>query len=155
LANSESQQEGCAVAGKIFISLPVSDVAASVRFYEAIGCTRDARFSGETAAAMVWSETITFMLASHAFYATLTPKPIGDARARSAALFALSCDSREAVDAFAARGVAAGGREVHGAEDHGFFYSRGVEDPDGNGFGPMWMDEAAAAVAARETEAAL
>lgn len=28
---------------------------------------------------------------------------------------------------------------MHGAEDEGFMYSRGVEDPDGNGFGPFWM----------------
>ena len=55
------------------------------------------------------------------------------------ALFALALDTREAVDAFAAAAIAAGGREVHGAEDEGFMYSRGVEDPDGNGFGPFWM----------------
>lgn len=131
------------MARTIFISLPVSDVAASTRFYEAIGCTRDARFSGDQAAAMIWSDTITFMLATHAFYRTLTSKPIGDAMTTSATLFALSCDTRAAVDAFAANALAAGGREVHGAEDHGFMYSRGVEDPDGHGFGPVWMDEAA------------
>ncbi len=135
----------------IFISLPVADVAASAAFYEAVGFTRDARFSGEAAVSMVWSDTISFMLASHDFYATLTSKPISDARATSGALFALALDSREAVDAFAAAAIAAGGREVHGAEDLGFMYSRGVEDPDGNGFGPMWMNPAHAASA--ETEA--
>jgi predicted lactoylglutathione lyase len=131
------------VAKGIFISLPVADVGRSTAFYEAIGCTRDPRFSGDQAAAMVWSDTITFMLARHDFYGTLTTKPIADVAATSAALFALSCDTREAVDAFAASALAAGGREVHGAEDHGFMYSRGVEDPDGHGFGPVWMDEAA------------
>ena len=133
------------MARTIFISLPVTDVAASTRFYEAIGCTRDARFSGEQAAAMVWSDTITFMLVTPDFYRTLTSKPISDAMTTSAALFALSCDTRAAVDAFAANALAAGGREVHGAEDHGFMYSRGVEDPDGHGFGPVWMDEAVVA----------
>ena len=131
------------MAKGIFISLPVADVGRSTAFYEAIGCTRDPRFSGDQAAAMVWSDTITFMLADHAFYGTLTAKPIGDAAATSTALFALSCDTRAAVDAFAASAIAAGGREVHGAEDHGFIYSRGVADPDGHGFGPVWMDAAA------------
>ena len=80
------------------------------------------------------------MLASKAFYATLTPKPIADPRTTSGALIALALDSREAVDAITAAALAAGGREAHGAEDEGFMYSRGFEDPDGHGFGPMWMD---------------
>ncbi|WP_242182684.1 VOC family protein [Sphingomonas sp. CARO-RG-8B-R24-01] len=141
------------MAKTIFISLPVADVAVSTAFYEAIGCTRDPRMSGDQAAAMAWSDTITFMLASHRFYRTLTPKPVADVGATSAALFALACESRAAVDAFAAAAVAAGGREVHGAEDLGFMYSRGVEDPDGHGFGPMWMDETAAVAAMAEGEA--
>lgn len=136
------------MAKKLFISLPVRNVAASIAFYEAIGCTRDDQFSSEAAASMQWSDTITFMLASHDLYRTLTPKTIADAGTTSGALFALSLDSRAAVDAFAERAIAAGGREAHGAEDEGFMYSRGVEDPDGHGFGPMWMDMDAAIAAA-------
>ena len=139
---------------RIFISLPVADVAASIAFYEAIGCTRDSDFSNDAVASLHWSDAITFMLATPAFYGTLTSKPIADAKASSAALFALSLASRAAVDAFAAAALAAGGREVHGAEDEGFMYSRGVEDPDGNGFGPFWMDPDAATDALRETETA-
>ena len=60
------------------------------------------------------------------------------------ALIALSCDSRAEVDALTAAAVAAGGRSLHDAEDLGFMYSRAFEDPDGNGFGPFWMDPAAA-----------
>ena len=128
----------------IFVNLPVTDVAASTRFYEAIGCTRDARMSNEAGSAMIWSDTITFMLLSHDLYRRFTPKPIIDAKATSGALFALSFDTRDAVDAFAASAIAAGGRELHGAEDEGFMYSRGVEDPDGHGFGPFWADMDAA-----------
>lgn len=137
---------------RIFISLPVADVAAATAFYEAIGCTREPRFSTPSAASMVWSDAITFNLLSHDVYRGLTPKPPGDAKAASAALFALALDTRDAVDAFAAAAIAAGGREVHGAEDEGFMYSRGVEDPDGNGFGPFWM---ASDAMPREAEAAL
>lgn len=39
--------------------------------------------------------------------------------------------------------MAAGGQSLHEAEDLGFMYSRAFEDPDGNGFGPFWMDPAA------------
>lgn len=126
----------------IFISLPVADVAASTAFYEAIGFEKDVRFSGDHASSLKWSDAITVMVADKAFYATLTPKRIVDARTHSQALFALSFDSREAVDAITQAAIAAGGRDAHPPEDHGFMYSRAFEDPDGHGFGPMWMDVA-------------
>ena len=34
----------------IFVNLPVKDLAASIRFYEAIGCSKNAQFSDENAA---------------------------------------------------------------------------------------------------------
>ena len=37
----------------IFLNLPVQDLAASVRFYEAIGCRKNDQFSDENAASMV------------------------------------------------------------------------------------------------------
>lgn len=129
----------------IFINLPVADVAASTAFYEAIGFTRNAQFSNDQGSAMVWSDTINVMLLAHPFYATFTDKPIIDAKTASGALFALSLDSRAEVDSIAQAATAAGGRELHGAEDEGFMYSRAFEDLDGHGFGPFWMDPAAIA----------
>lgn len=125
---------------RIFISLPVADVTAATAFYEAIGCTRDPAFSNEAAASMTWSDAITFNLLGRDLYRTLSPKPPCDARTMGGPLFALALQTREAVDAFAAAAIAAGGHEVHDAENEGFMYSRGVEDPDGHGFGPFWMD---------------
>ena len=138
----------------IFVNLPVADVAASTRFYEALGFTRDPRFSNERGSAMVWSDAITFMLLARDFYSTFTVKPIADTGATSAALFALSLDGRAEVDAIAQAAVAAGGSEAHGAEDEGFMYSRAFWDPDGHGFGPFWMDPAAAQAGAAPGEAA-
>ena len=141
------------MAKMIFVNLPVKDVPASTAFYEAIGCEKDARFSGGHASAMRYTDTISFMLLGHDFYSGFTPKPIADAHATSAALYALSFDSRAEVDAITEKAIAAGGREAHPAEDQGFMYSRAFEDPDGNGFGPFWMD-VEAAVAAMPTEEA-
>lgn len=132
------------MAKMIFVNLPVTEMDRSVRFYEAIGCTKDARFSNEKAAAMKWSDTISFMLLTHAFYATFTPKQIIDAKTTSGALIALSFDSRADVDTISEAAIASGGRELHGPEDEGFMYSRAFEDPDGHGFGPFWMDADAA-----------
>jgi hypothetical protein len=129
---------------KLFVNLPVSNVAASVAFYKAIGMTQDAAFpSGENGAAMNWGDGVCFMLSSHAAFRGLTSKPIADTHATVATLFALSMDSREAVDAIFRAALANGGREVHGVEDEGFMYSVGFEDPDGHGFGPFHMDIAA------------
>ena len=138
----------------IFVNLPVADVARSAAFYEAIGCERNARFSNEQAVSMTWSDTITFMLLDRAFYATFTTKPIADTQATSAVLIALSFDSRAQVDAVTEAAIAAGGREAHEPEDHGFMYSRAFHDPDGHGFGPMWMDVAAFDAMQQQAEAA-
>jgi len=132
------------MAKKLFISLPVSNVAASVAFYEAIGMTKDDAFpSGDSGAAMNWGDAVCFMLASHAAFGSLIAKPIADTHSTVANLFALSMDSRDAVDAIFKAALATGGREVHGVEDEGFMYSAGFEDPDGHGFGPFHMDMAA------------
>ncbi len=138
----------------IFVNLPVADVAVSTAFYEAIGMVKNPQFSNASASAMDWSDTIHVMLLSRDFYATFTPKPISDAHATSAALFALAMDSRAEVDAITEAAIAAGGREAHEPEDQGFMYSRAFEDPDGNGFGPFCMDMAAAAIAMGEAEPA-
>ena len=76
-------------------------------------------------------------------FAGITAKPVADTRATVATLFALSMESREAVDTIFAAALANGGREVHGVEDAGFMYSVGFEDPDGHGFGPCYRDLAA------------
>ncbi|UZK64736.1 VOC family protein [Sphingomonas sp. M1-B02] len=129
----------------VFINLPVKDVAASTAFYEAIGCTRDARFSGDHASAMILSDTITFMILGHSFFAGFTPKPIADAHATTEVLICISRESRADVDAIVARAAAAGGRaDIREAQDMGFMYSRAFEDLDGHIFEPMHMDVDAA-----------
>jgi predicted lactoylglutathione lyase len=125
----------------IFVNLPVTDVARSTAFYEAIGCTKDERFSNEMASSMQLSDTIVFMLLSHDFFKGFTPKPIADAHATTEALICISRDSREAVDAIVDKAAAAGGRiDIREKQDMGFMYGRSFEDPDGHIFEPMFMD---------------
>lgn len=131
-------------AKSIFINLPVKDLAAATRFYEAIGCTRNEMFSGETSSSMMWSENIVFMLLTHDYYSTFTDRPIADAHATSAMLIALSLDSREAVDSIVGKAAAAGGKaDLRETQDLGFMYGRTFADPDGNVFEPVWMNPAA------------
>jgi len=138
----------------IFVNLPVADVAASTAFYEALGMTRDERFSNEAASAMVWSETITFMLLGHEFYSSFTTKAIADTRTTNAVLLCLSRDSRAEVDAITDAAIAAGGRETREPQDMGFMYGRAFEDLDGHTLEPMYMDLEAAIPAIAEQHAA-
>jgi predicted lactoylglutathione lyase len=127
----------------IFISLPVSDLKASVAFYEAIGFRNNPRFTDETAACMVWSEAINFMLLTHAKWRTFTSRPMPP-KGASGVMLALSCDSREAVDAMSNAAAAHSGiLDINPIEDHGFMYTRDLADPDGHALGAMWMDMSA------------
>src|SRR3954466_11097618 len=109
------------MAKMIFLNLPVADLNRSVAFYEGIGATKNPEFSNDQAACMVLSDTIFVMLLTHGFYAGFTSKPIADAHATSQALFCVSEEDREAVDATVARAEAAGGKpDPSPTQDHGF-----------------------------------
>ena len=128
----------------IFVNLPVADLPAAKAFYEAIGATNNPQFTDDTAACMVFSDTIHVMLLTHDKFAQFTPKRIADAHATSEVLIAISADSREGVDEITEKALAAGGREPREKQDFGFMYGRSFEDLDGHIWEPMWMDAAAA-----------
>ncbi len=128
----------------IFVNLPVADLPKAMAFYQALGFTNDARFTDETAASLVVSDTIFVMLLTHDKWRTFTTRPICD-RGSSEVSLALSCDSRDEVDAMVAAAAAGGGTEdVNPSEDHGFMDMRTFADPDGHVWEPMWMDPAVA-----------
>lgn len=129
----------------IFVNFPVKDLAASIRFYTGIGCEQNHAFSNEQAAMMVWSDTISFMLLTHEYFATFSPNPIADPSKATGVLIALSRDSREDVDSIIEAARTSGGKaDVRPPQDMGFMYSRAFADPDGHVFEPIWMDVAAA-----------
>lgn len=135
----------------IFISLPVADLEVSTNFYKALGFTSNPQFSDETSSCMVWSETIVFMLLTHDRWRGFTSRPIPPSTS-SGVMLALSCDSRDAVDAMnAAAGAHGGSADINPIEDHGFMYARDFADPDGHAVGALWMDMAA--MPAREATA--
>jgi len=128
----------------IFVNLPVRDLAASTAFYVALGGKVNEQFSNEQATSAMFSDAIGVMLMTHDHYRDFTKRRIGDARRDSQALFALSVDNRNAVDATLTRAVAAGGSaDPNPAQDRGFMFSRSIEDPDGYVWEILWMDAAA------------
>ncbi|MBO0906204.1 VOC family protein [Jiella sonneratiae] len=126
---------------KIFINLPVTDVGRSTAFYEAMGATKNERFSNETASCMVLSEEIHVMLLEHARWRDFTPKTIPDARTSAQVLLCLTLASRAACDTAVDTAVAAGGSaDPTPKQDFGFMYGRSYEDPDGHIWEVSWMD---------------
>jgi len=128
----------------IFVNLPVQDPQRSMAFYEGIGAKRDERFCGPENGCMVISETIVVMLLTHNHFSQFTKKQIGDPRTTAQVLLSLSQESRAAVDAIVQKAAALGGRvDTGGVHDEEFMYGRDFEDPDGHGWGVLWMDTAA------------
>lgn len=133
------------MAKLIFINLPVSDLERATAFYEAIGSTKNPRFSDHTGSCMVLSETIHVMLLTHDKFRQFTPKEIADATKTSEVLIALSAEARDDVDAMVGKAAAAGGKSDPGPiQEHGFMYGRSFEDPDGHIWEVAWMDVAMA-----------
>lgn len=129
----------------IFVNLPVAELAASKHFYEAIGFTNNPQFSDDTAACMVWSDTIHVMLLTHDKYQQFTTKSIADARTTSEVLICISADSRAAVDGLVGKAKSVGTViDPTPTQDFGFMYGRSFEDPDSHIWEVMWMDVAAA-----------
>jgi len=126
---------------KLFVNIAVSDLSRAKAFYEAIGARINPQFSDETAACMVFSETIYVMLLTHEKWAFFTKKPISDSHISSEVMLALSCEGRNKVDILAEDAAKAGGKAgVIPTQDHGFMYSRSFEDPDGHIWEVFWMD---------------
>ena len=138
------------MAKMIFINLPVADLPNSIGFYGALGFERNPKFSDDTAACMILSETIYVMLLTHARWQGFTTRPIPDGES-SEVMLALSCDDRTEVDGLVKAGAAYGGTaDVNPPEDHGFMYQRTIADPDGHIWEPFWMDPATAEAGVHE-----
>jgi predicted lactoylglutathione lyase len=127
---------------KLYINLPVSDLAASISFYKAIGFEQNMQFSNDQAAAMNYHDEFSLMLLSHGFISGFLPahKNISDSHKTTEVLNAVQLDSREAVDAIFEKAIQAGGKKTIDAYDHGFMYGRDFEDLDGHIWEVFWMD---------------
>ncbi|WP_019135402.1 VOC family protein [Cellulomonas massiliensis] len=130
----------------MFVNLPVTDLDRAKAFYSALGFRINPQFTDHNAACVVVEEDHSyFMILVREFFQTFSDRPIGDPAETVSVSTAIFVDSREAVDARVADGIAAGGTEERPAADYGFMYQRQLTDPDGNVLEFGWMDPVAAA----------
>jgi len=127
---------------KLFVNIPVSDLQRSIRFFEALGFTFNQQFTDATATCMLVGEDAYFMLLTKERFAGFSKRPVGDPRRETSALFALSVNSREEVDAMVNKAVTAGGSHAVDPQDHGFMYGWSFYDLDGHHWEVFWMDPA-------------
>ena len=130
---------------KIFVNLPVKNLAASVEFFTKLGFRFDPQFTDATATCMIVSESIFVMLLTHEKFRTFTPNPICDASKCTEVLVCLSSPSRETVDQLVRNARAAGGTIYHEPQDHGFMYGHGFQDLDGHIWEAVYMEPSVSA----------
>lgn len=128
---------------KMFVNLPVKNLARSVEFFTRLGFTFDPRFTDETATCMIVGEDSYVMLLTEPKFRMFTPKEICDATKSTEVLVALSRESRRDVDETVRKAVAAGGSTYNEPQDHGFMYGHGFQDPDGHIWEVFYMEAAA------------
>jgi predicted lactoylglutathione lyase len=125
---------------KLFVNLPVRRLRRSVEFFGALGFEFDARFTDDHATCMILGADACAMLLEEARFRDFTRREICDTSSHTEALLAISCESREEVDALVQAAVDHGGKHAMDAEDHGFMYGWSFYDPDGHHWEVFWMD---------------
>lgn len=128
---------------KMFVNLPVTDLDKSIEFFTKLGFTFDARFTDETATAMIVNDESVVMLLVKGRFKDFTKKELVDATTHTEAIMALSAESREDVDAFADTALEAGGSPANDPMEMDFMYGRSFQDLDGHLWEIFWMNPSA------------
>ena len=127
---------------KLYINLPVADLAKSIEFYKTLGFEQNLQFTDEKASAMMWHDDFSVMLLSQDFFSRFVPtdKTISDSHITTEVLSAVEVDSREMVDTIFEKAISAGGKKTVDTYDYGFMYGRDFEDLDGHIWEVFYMD---------------
>ena len=128
---------------RMFVNLPVKDLDKSVEFFSELGFTFDARFTDETATAMIVNGEAVVMLLVENRFKDFTKKELADATTHTEAILALSAESRQDVDQFADKALEAGGSPANDPMEMDFMYGRSFQDLDGHIWEVFWMDPSA------------
>jgi uncharacterized protein len=131
------------MASKIFVNLPVKNLAKAVEFFSQLGFRFNQQFTDETATCMIVTDDIFVMLLTEAKFKTFTPKEICDTAKYSEVLVCLALKSRAKVEEMVRQTVAAGGATYNEPQDHGFMYGHGFQDLDGYIWELIYMDPSA------------
>ena len=125
---------------KLFVNLPVENLARSTAFFGALGFTFDPAFTDENATCMNIGEDAYAMLLVKPFFQGFSKRDLVDTSTAAQQMCAFAVGSRDEVDDLAGRVEAAGGTLAGEPEDLGFMYSQAFADPDGHLWSVFHMD---------------
>jgi predicted lactoylglutathione lyase len=125
---------------QIFVNLPVKDLARTIDFFTKLDFSFKPQFTDENATCMIVADNIFVMLLSEKFFRSFTKKQIADATRSTEVILALSADSRSKVDDMISKAIAAGAAAHGEAQDQGWMYGRGFQDPDGHLWEVIYME---------------
>jgi predicted lactoylglutathione lyase len=126
---------------KVFLNLPVRDLARSVEFFSKLGFEFNPQFTDPRAACMIMNDDAFVMLLTVDHFRTFTMREMVDTTKYTECMTAFSCPSRAAVDEVAHAALANGGTSAMPPIDMGAMYSRSFYDLDGHHWEPVWMDQ--------------
>jgi uncharacterized protein len=127
-----------------FINLPVKELGRSTEFFRKLGFSFDPQFTDENATRMVVSDDTSVMLVTEPFFkGFVEPQEIADTSKSREVIVGLAAESRDQVDDFAEKALAAGAQALGEPDDQGFMYMRGFLDLDGHQWSFIHMDMSA------------
>jgi predicted lactoylglutathione lyase len=128
---------------KIFVNLPVKNLARSTEFFSELGFSFDQRFSDQNAGCLIISDDIYAMLVTEPFFRNFTTKELADTSKATEAIVALDVESRRRVDELADRALQSGGSPANKPMEQDGMYGRSFQDPDGHLWEVFHMEPAA------------
>lgn len=125
---------------KVFINLPVQDLARSMDFFQNLGFSFNPQFTDEKAACMMISDSIFVMLLTNPYFKTFIDTEICNAHSSTEVLIALDASSADEVKQFISKAESLGAKLYAEAKDHGFMYQHSFADLDGHKWEMVYMD---------------
>ena len=127
---------------KLFINLPVKDIARSRTFFEGLGFDFISGFSGPDNLCVKIAEDQFVMLLNRHRFADFVRGEVADPERAVGCTLSVHLESREQVEQMVHQAFALGARENLPAADHGFMLGWSFLDLDGYLWEPFWMDPA-------------
>jgi predicted lactoylglutathione lyase len=127
---------------QIWLNLPVKNVAKAKDFFWKIGFSFNEQHDTPGSTCMVVGEAnFVVMLFEQALFATFSQNELTDTQSGSEILISIDAESKEEVDALAAKVTEAGGTVFSPpAESQGWMYGFGFADLDGHRWNVLYMD---------------
>ena len=125
---------------KVFINLPVKNLAKSMDFFQNLGFFFNPQFTDEKAGCMVVSDSIFVMLLTDTYFKSFIDTEICDAHNATEVLIALDAASADEVKQFINKAESLGGKIYSQANDHGFMYQHSIADLDGHKWEMAYVD---------------